>query len=156
MPGATTASDVLFCAAIDVKLRMIPQTVPNRPTKGATAPTVARILRRSPSRSSSAATAAFIRVASRSRVPERSIVRLRVERRHSSMPAVRIEALGNFSLPRFEWNASMSSVAQKSFSNRSVALLMRFRRIEWVKMIAQVQMLAASRPSITNLTTMSA
>ena len=43
----------------------------------------------------------------------------------------------------------MSSAAQKSLSNFSVALLMRLRRIECVKMIAQVQMLAASSPSMS-------
>ena len=72
MPGATTASEVLLAPAMAVKLRMMPHTVPNRPTNGATEPTVARMLRRSPRRSSSAATAAFIRLASRSRVPARS------------------------------------------------------------------------------------
>ena len=34
MPGATTASEVLLAPAMAVKLRMMPQTVPNRPTKG--------------------------------------------------------------------------------------------------------------------------
>src|SRR5712691_8467730 len=34
MPGATTASEVFFEAAIDWKLVMMPQTVPNRPMKG--------------------------------------------------------------------------------------------------------------------------
>ena len=38
----------------------------------------------------------------------------------------------------------------------SVLRLIRLSRIEWVKMIAQVQMLASSRPSITALTTASA
>src|SRR5438552_3538505 len=32
MPGATTASEVFFEAAIDWKLDMMPQTVPNRPS----------------------------------------------------------------------------------------------------------------------------
>src|SRR5258706_514699 len=34
MPGATTASEEFFEAAIDWKLDMMPQTVPNRPTNG--------------------------------------------------------------------------------------------------------------------------
>ena len=34
MPGATTASEVFFEAAIDWKLVMMPQTVPNRPMNG--------------------------------------------------------------------------------------------------------------------------
>src|SRR6266702_1505047 len=38
MPGATTASEVLFEAAIDWKLDMMPQTVPNRPTTGPSQP----------------------------------------------------------------------------------------------------------------------
>ena len=46
MPGATTARLVLCCPAMSEKLRMIPQTVPNRPTNGATEPIVARMLRR--------------------------------------------------------------------------------------------------------------
>lgn len=33
IPGATTAREVFFDAAIDWKLDMMPQTVPNRPTK---------------------------------------------------------------------------------------------------------------------------
>ncbi len=31
MPGATTASEVFFEAAMEVKAVMMPQTVPNRP-----------------------------------------------------------------------------------------------------------------------------
>ncbi len=42
MPGATTARLVFLAAAIDWKLFMMPHTVPNRPTKGAVEPTVAR------------------------------------------------------------------------------------------------------------------
>src|SRR3982074_1778552 len=41
MPGATTASEVFLEAAIDWKLDMMPQTVPNTPTKGPDEPTVA-------------------------------------------------------------------------------------------------------------------
>ena len=47
MPGATTARPVFLASAMAVKLRMMPQTVPNRPTNGATEPTVARMLSRS-------------------------------------------------------------------------------------------------------------
>ncbi len=42
MPGATTASDVSFAAAIPRKLVMMPQTVPNRPTNGDTEEITAR------------------------------------------------------------------------------------------------------------------
>ena len=43
MPGATTARLVVLVFDMPMKLSMIPQTVPNRPTNGATAPIVARI-----------------------------------------------------------------------------------------------------------------
>src|SRR4029453_15641429 len=42
MPGATTASEVFFDWAMWPKLFMMPHTVPNRPTKVALAPPVAR------------------------------------------------------------------------------------------------------------------
>ena len=42
MPGATTARVVSWRAAMAEKLFMMPQTVPNRPTKGDTEPMVAR------------------------------------------------------------------------------------------------------------------
>ena len=42
MPGATTTRLVLRLVAIDWKLFIIPQTVPNKPTNGAVEPTVAR------------------------------------------------------------------------------------------------------------------
>lgn len=41
MPGATVARFVLWLAAMPIKLFMMPHTVPNRPTKGATAPMLA-------------------------------------------------------------------------------------------------------------------
>src|SRR6185437_12148903 len=43
MPGATTARLVVCDSEIPMKAFMMPQTVPNRPTKGAVAPMVARI-----------------------------------------------------------------------------------------------------------------
>ena len=43
MPGATTARLVVCTFEMPMKLFMMPQTVPNRPTKGAVAPTVARM-----------------------------------------------------------------------------------------------------------------
>jgi hypothetical protein len=43
MPGATTAKLIVCSFEMPMKLFMIPQTVPNRPTKGAVAPMVARI-----------------------------------------------------------------------------------------------------------------
>jgi hypothetical protein len=43
MPGATTARLVVWAREMPIKLSMIPQTVPNRPTNGAVAPIVASI-----------------------------------------------------------------------------------------------------------------
>ena len=43
MPGATTARFVVCAFEMPMKLSMMPQTVPNRPTKGAVAPIVARM-----------------------------------------------------------------------------------------------------------------
>ena len=42
IPGATTASEVFFEAAIDWKLCIIPQTVPNKPINNAFEPTAAK------------------------------------------------------------------------------------------------------------------
>ena len=42
MPGATTARFVVWDFEIPMKLFMMPQTVPNRPTKGDIEPIVAR------------------------------------------------------------------------------------------------------------------
>ena len=96
MPGATTASDVFCACAIPVKLRMMPQTVPNRPTKGATAPTVASIFSRSDRRSTSLAMVDDNTVDSRDRVASLSIGVTRVDARHSANPAWNICALGTF------------------------------------------------------------
>ena len=41
MPGATTARFVVWDFEMPMKLFMMPQTVPNRPTKGDVAPIVA-------------------------------------------------------------------------------------------------------------------
>ena len=43
MPGATTARFVVCAFEMPMKLSMMPQTVPNRSTKGAVAPIVARM-----------------------------------------------------------------------------------------------------------------
>ena len=43
MPGATTARLVVCAFEMPMKLFMMPQTVPNSPTKGDVAPIVARI-----------------------------------------------------------------------------------------------------------------
>ena len=119
IPGATTASDEFSCAPIWKNEFMIPQTVPNKPMKGATEPVVARKPSRSDSLSASCATALSIAVASRWRTPSRSIALAAVERRHSPSPAATIRALGTSPAslpPRSAWKASISLAFQKSRS----------------------------------------
>ena len=87
IPGATTASEVFCACAMPVKLRMMPQTVPNSPTKGATAPTVASTFSRSDNRSISLAIDDDSTVESRERVASLSIGEVLVEARHSAKPA---------------------------------------------------------------------
>lgn len=48
MPGATTASEVSFAAAMDVKLDMMPRTVPNKPRNRETEAVTARLARPPP------------------------------------------------------------------------------------------------------------
>ena len=55
MPGATTASEVFFDAAIDWNEFMMPNTVPNRPMNGPAEAIVARTRRFDSSRSTSRA-----------------------------------------------------------------------------------------------------
>ncbi len=156
MPGATTARLVLFAAAMLVKLRMMPHTVPNSPTKGATEPTVARMLSRSDRRSTSAAVAVPSAAPRRWRVPSRSMLLPPVERRHSAMPAASRRAADSEFPLCLEWKASMSLAAQNSLSNWRLSLSSRDRRRLSVTMMAQVQIEASKRPTMTALTTMSA
>ena len=141
---------------MSLKLRMIPQTVPNRPTNGATEPTVARMLSRPARRSTSAVTALCSAADRRERVPSLSTVRPAVERRHSASPAASTLAEGRSSPPRVSWKRSMSSAFQKSFSNACEPREARLSFIAWPTMIAQVHRLASSKPTITAFTTTSA
>src|SRR6266576_1431813 len=75
MPGATTASEVFLEAAIDWKLDMMPQTVPNRPTNGPAEPTVASTRSRRSSRSISRAIETFVTFSHRRDEPRRHRLR---------------------------------------------------------------------------------
>ena len=99
MPGATTARLVFFDAAIDWKLFMMPQTVPNRPTNGAVEPTVARKLMKRSTRSISRPTVTFMtrsmrccRLARMPGVPSRPLAALR---RHSRIAAANTALIGS-------------------------------------------------------------
>ena len=156
MPGATTARLEFCSAAIAAKLRMIPQTVPNKPTNGATDPVVARKFKRLDKRSVSAAIAASITVNSRSRVPARSIVFPLVDRRHSVMPAANTLAMGNALWLCVLEKTAISLLSQNSRSNFSLWRLIPDILIVKLTMIVHAQMLASARPMMTALTTRSA
>ncbi len=72
MPGATTARLVVCSRDMPMKLFMMPQTVPNRPTKGAVAPMVASTLKPRRIRRPLAASIRSSREAMRSLMPSRS------------------------------------------------------------------------------------
>ena len=135
---------------------MIPQTVPNRPTNGATLPTVARKLSRSAMRSTSWAIIAFIAVARRCLVPSRSTGPFAVERRHSLTPAARTFALGSVDLPCSSKNRSIFSALENACSNLSDFLVICVIFMPKLTMIVQVQTLASKSPIITDLTIKSA
>jgi len=87
MPGATTASEVLPDMAISWNDRMIPQTVPKTPMKGAVAPVVARKLSPAVNRSASRVMATSIERSTRCCTPGMSAPSSRRDRCHSVMPA---------------------------------------------------------------------
>ena len=135
---------------------MIPHTVPNSPTNGATEPTVASTFSRSASRSISVATAEPMTRPSRSRVPSRS-TRPTVERRHSNSPAASTRTAGmRGSSSYLAWSASKSLARLNSRSNRSIRWRVRPSLVAKANMIAQVHTLAASSPIMTIFTTQSA
>ena len=96
MPGATTARLVLCMAAIAEKLCMMPQTVPNRPMKGAVEPTEARNTIQRSIRSISRWVATAIARSTRSRTAEwlMSAPATRAVRRHSPIAAPNTAAIG--------------------------------------------------------------
>jgi hypothetical protein len=106
MPGATTARLVFLLLAIDWKLVMMPHTVPNRPTKGAVEPTVARKVSRRSSRSTSREMVTSMTFSTLSCRPgigraPRSLPSRSVERFHS-----RIAATNSAAMPVFRRCAS--------------------------------------------------
>ena len=97
MPGATTASDVFFDAAIDWKLVMMPQTVPNRPTKGPAEPTVASTSSRRSSRSISRAMVTSMTFSMRVCRPAKDLAcpsKLRFHSRIAATNSAAIECVG--------------------------------------------------------------
>src|SRR6267154_115575 len=98
MPGATTARLVVCDCEMPMKLFMMPQTVPNRPTTGAVAPIVAstpvpRAMRRPPLASTRSR-----RVATRSLMPSQSMPSS--DKRSSVTAAATSRAVAEFFLPK--------------------------------------------------------
>src|SRR6266568_1259467 len=93
MPGATTAREVFFDAAIDWKLDMMPQTVPNRPTKEPAEPTDANTKSRRSSRSTSRAIETFMTFSIRICRPAKERDWLSNERFHSRIAATKQAAI---------------------------------------------------------------
>src|SRR6201993_1605776 len=93
IPGATTASEVFFEAAIDWKLDMMPQTVPNRPTNGPAEPTVATTKTRRSSRSTSRAIETFMTFSIRICKPAKDRDWLSNDRFHSRIAATKQAAI---------------------------------------------------------------
>src|SRR5579872_194876 len=157
MPGATTARLVFFDAAIDWKLSMMPQTVPNRPTNGAVEPTVARKLMNRSMRSISRPTATFItrsmrccRLARMLAVPSSPLAALR---RHSRIAAAKTALIGSAGRwPTRSYKSSSEPPDQKVSSKLAAACCNRRSRVALSKMTAHDQNEASSSRNITILT----
>ena len=97
MPGATTARVVSWRAAMALKAFMMPHTVPNRPMKGDTEPTVARKPNWRSMPSVSRRMVTFIALSMRSLMPAIWLSRglpFSKARRHSRSAAMKIAAMG--------------------------------------------------------------
>src|SRR6201994_3761420 len=154
MPGATTASEVFFEAAIDWKLDMMPQTVPNSPTNGPAEPTVASTSSRRSSRSISRAIETFITFSIRICRPAKDRAWLSNDRFHSRIAATKQAAIDWVGLAESaRYSSSIDSPDQNACSKRSMARLLREYRIILSIAIAQTQTEQDSRPSMTIFTT---
>src|SRR5690349_14984970 len=160
IPGATTARLVFFAAAIDWKLSMMPHTVPNRPTTGAVAPTVARKFIKRSTRSISRPSVTFMtrsirccRLARIVAVPRRPLAALR---RHSRIAAAKTELIGSCGRCPTRSNRSSSEPPDQNVSSKEVAACCSRRNRRLLsKMIAHDQKEAKSRISMTSLTMLS-
>ncbi|CAH1657327.1 conserved exported hypothetical protein [Hyphomicrobiales bacterium] len=156
MPGATTARFVVFDFAMPMNEFMMPQTVPNRPTKGAVAPMVARspvprVISR-PARASMRDKAADARslMPSAGRSAETSSSCLAARTRAattplSSRPCMRLLSASS------RLRASTSPVSERR-ARRLAAASSMLLASQTVQVISE----AKARPTITALTTRSA
>src|SRR6202521_152231 len=153
MPGATTASEVFLEAAIDWKLDMMPQTVPNRPTKGPAEPAAASTISRRSSRSISLEIETFMTFSIRICSPAKDRAWLSNDRFHSRIAATKQAAIDWVGLAESaRYSSSIDSPDQNACSKRSMARLMREYRIILSIAIAQTQTEQASSPSMTPFT----
>src|SRR6266852_4920376 len=145
IPGATTAKDVFFDAAIDWKLDMIPQTVPNRPTNGPAEPTVANTKSLRSSRSISRAIETFITFSIRICRPAIERAWLSNERFHSRIAATKqaaIDCVGFAASARY--SSSIDSPDQNACSKRSMAR--RVREYRNILSIEELYRALAAKP----------
>ena len=111
MPGATTARLVVCAFEMPMKEFMMPQTVPNSPTKGEVAPMVASRPMPSRTRRASARTISAQLDAARSLMP--ASLEMPADSRASRMQAASSEG----STPAFEPSANCASASERESSN---------------------------------------
>ncbi len=154
MPGATTARLVVCDFEMPIKLFMMPQTVPNNPTKGEVAPIVARKLMPIRMRRASARTISAKLDAARSLMP--LSLEIPADSRASRIAALSSDDSTLSLAPSASW---------ASASERESAILFRTRRILrcaiassiiFAMKIVQVTSEAKASPIMTALTTISA
>src|SRR6266446_9827617 len=139
---------------------MIPHTVPNKPTNGAVAPTVARKVMKRSIRSISRPTVTLMtrsmrccRLARITAVPRRPLAALR---RHSRIAAAKTALIGSCGRWPTRSNRSSSEPPdQKVSSKLAAACCRRRRRSDLSKITAHDQKEASSRSSIVSLTMLS-
>src|ERR1700730_8336663 len=133
---------------------MMPQTVPNRPTKGPAEPTVASTRSRRSSRSISLEIETFMTFSIRICSPAKDRAWLSNDRFHSRIAATKQAAIDCVGLAESaRYRSSIDCPDQNACSNRSIARLVRAYRNILSIAIAHTQTEQASSPSMTDLTT---
>src|SRR3569833_692647 len=154
MPGATTARFVVCDFEMPMKLFMMPQTVPNSPTKGEMAPTVASSPMPTRTRRASARTISVKTDAARSLMPES--LGMPCDSRSYAIAAFSSDDRTFFDAPSASC-ASASDFAPETLRRppRTLACSMENSMLLAIRMV-QVASDASASPTITALTRMSA
>src|SRR5450432_1284128 len=154
MPGATTARLVVCALEMPIKLFMMPQTVPNSPTKGAVAPMVARKLMPIRIRRASARTISAKLEAARSLMP--LSLEMPADSRASRIAALSSDDSTLFLSPSANWASDSDRDGAIFFSTPRILPCAIESSIIFAMKIVQVISEAKARPTMTDLTTMSA